>query len=107
MPCPTTIGRLLKPLGRGKYAVVADIVECTGVVEIDTGFDYIEGAVVDVVNSLAILSTSQATITSINAPSVFVVVIDHAAATNSVSDTKMNVAIEAYGFCHAEREFPG
>ena len=99
---PGVIGRLEKPYGKGTFKVGIWTIAVTGTATVSTGFEHIENAQVTVIDSNSTLPTSTASITAISGQSVNIVVTEHQAAANIVSETEHTVDLLVVGFQHDE-----
>lgn len=94
----TVIGRLERPYGKARIKIASFAVAVTGTAIIDTGFDTIINAQATVVDSSDTIPTTTVSITSVSAPLVDVVLTEHAAAANSVSDTEHVIHLLVCGY---------
>jgi len=72
----------------------------TGTGTVDTGLSVIEegSTHATVVNAATAIPTETASITSVAAPSIKLVVIEHRATANVISGTAKSVAVQALGY---------
>jgi len=92
------IGNIERPVGRGVRKLFCGTVSITGTGSVSTGLSAVEYAVVSVANAETTIPSNGAEISSISGGTINIVVVNYAAAANSISTAAKDISVMAVGY---------